>query len=66
MGLIGGAFAGFFARLMDVQATGMSITVIPGIFAVLEFADYSLHFDLCDRVWNCLCADLDVWFQRKS
>ncbi|MEK4439152.1 sucrose-specific PTS transporter subunit IIBC [Paenibacillus sp. FSL K6-2862] len=36
MGLIGGAFAGFFARILDVQATGMSITVIPGMLLYLN------------------------------
>jgi sucrose PTS system EIIBCA or EIIBC component len=36
MGLIGGAVAGFFARILDVQATGMSITVIPGMLLYLN------------------------------
>lgn len=36
MGLIGGAVGGFFARIFDIQATGMSITAIPGILLYLN------------------------------
>ncbi|AWB45624.1 PTS sugar transporter subunit IIA [Paenibacillus sp. CAA11] len=36
MALIGGAIAGFIARIFDVQATGMSITVIPGMLLYLN------------------------------
>jgi PTS system sucrose-specific IIC component len=36
MGLIGGAVGGFFARIFNVQATGMSITAIPGLLLYLN------------------------------
>ncbi|MGF9644580.1 sucrose-specific PTS transporter subunit IIBC [Paenibacillus sp. FSL L8-0502] len=36
MGLIGGAVGGFFARIFNVQATGMSITALPGMLLYLN------------------------------
>ncbi|MED4957605.1 sucrose-specific PTS transporter subunit IIBC [Paenibacillus macerans] len=36
MALIGGAAGGFFARIFNVQATGMSITAIPGMLLYLN------------------------------
>ncbi|MFC4736188.1 sucrose-specific PTS transporter subunit IIBC [Bacillus daqingensis] len=36
MGLIGGAAGGFFAALFNLQATGMAITVIPGMLLYIE------------------------------
>ncbi|MFD2654659.1 sucrose-specific PTS transporter subunit IIBC [Gracilibacillus thailandensis] len=36
MGLIGGGIAGFIATLFNLQATGMAITVIPGILLYLN------------------------------
>ncbi|MFB5674908.1 sucrose-specific PTS transporter subunit IIBC [Paenibacillus terreus] len=36
MGLIGGAVGGFFARIFNIQATGMSITAIPGMLLYLN------------------------------
>ncbi|PPQ48120.1 PTS sugar transporter subunit IIA [Paenibacillus peoriae] len=36
MGLIGGAVGGFFARIFNIQATGMSITALPGMLLYLN------------------------------
>ncbi|WP_186577882.1 sucrose-specific PTS transporter subunit IIBC [Aquibacillus kalidii] len=36
MGIIGGAVGGFFASLFNLEATGMSITVIPGTLLYLN------------------------------
>lgn len=36
MALIGGAVGGFFARIFNIQATGMSITAIPGMLLYLN------------------------------
>lgn len=36
MGLIGGAVGGFFASIMHLEATGMSVTVIPGALLYLN------------------------------
>ncbi len=36
MGLIGGGVGGFFASIMNLQGTGMSITVIPGTLLYLN------------------------------
>ena len=36
MGLLGGAVGGFLASIFNMQATGMSITAIPGLLLYLN------------------------------
>ena len=36
MGLIGGAIGGFFASMFKLKATGMAVTIVPGMLLFLN------------------------------
>lgn len=59
MGLIGGAAGGFVSSILNVQATGMSITAIPGI---LLYLNNQLFFYILVSLIGFLVAFCLTWF----
>ena len=64
MGLIGGAVGGFLASLFQLEATGMSVTVIPGTLLYLNGQLLAYILVNCGCDCGGICTHLDVWLFR--